>query len=297
MLGNLLFKINQNFGRIIFKNPNMLYYNLFNFFHKKLIANDNDNYFIKEFLNTGYLKTNVNSSNFCAQLKKELDLQTPNDEKGYYHFEPTDKIKILIKKHINEDFNILLKNFEKFFNAKISVAKVLIKRNYNIDKFKNEVYSNNYHVDHNTYNHFKLFINLMDTEKKHGPLHIYSKGETKNFVVKKNYIDRNNYINEELDDKLYVNTGKLGESFLADTSACLHKAGKVEFGEYRDILFITFITVPKKINTDHFFYYDEIYPGTIWQPIGGSHIIKIAKPKSLRKTLSRFLEYYNNKLN
>ena len=76
---------------------------------------------------------------------------------------------------------------------------------------------------------------------------------------------------------------------IADTSMCLHKAGRVEKGQYRDILFITFITIPKKVVTKDFFYFDEIFPGIIWMPIGGSKLIKIAKLLHLEKWSLHFL--------
>ncbi len=297
MLGKVFFKINQNFGRYIFKNPNNFYNNIFNFSHKILISNKTNNSDIQKFLNQGFFKTKINSLDFCEKINAELNLQNPNDEKGYFHFEITEKIKNLIKIHINQNFRNLLNDFEHYYNAKISVAKVVIKRNYNIDKFENEVYSNNYHVDHNTYNHFKLFINLMDTNKENGPLHIYSKESTKNFVKKNKYVNRNNYQKNELENQLYLNIGHKGESLMADTSACLHKAGRVEKGKFRDMLFITFITIPKKVETKDFFYFDKIFPEIIWMPVGGSRVIKIAKPPSLRKMISIFFDYYRSKLN
>lgn len=289
--------MNQNFGRYIFKNSNNLYNNIFNLSHKILISKKTNNPYIIKFLKHGFFKLNVNSLDFSIKLSNELKLQQPNDNKGYFHFEITDQIKNMIKRHINENFKDILNNFEKYFNAKISVAKVQIKRNYNIDNFSSEVYSNNYHVDHNTYNHFKLFINLMDIEKKNGPLHIYSKKNTKIFIKKNKYKNRNNYLNNELNNELYVNEGKQGDSLIADTSVCLHKAGKVFKNHYRDILFITFITIPKKIETKDFFYFDQIYPESIWKPVGGSEIIKIAKPSSFRDMVSTFINYYRAKLN
>ena len=68
--------------------------------------------------------------------------------------------------------------------------------------------------------------------------------------------------------------------------------------EIIEILFITvFITIPKKVVTKDFFYFDEIFPGIIWMPVGGSKLIKIAKPSSFRKMISTFFDYYKNKIN
>lgn len=296
MFGKILFKINLNFGRYIFRNPNSLYYNIFNLCHRLLISKKINNQNIKEFLNIGYSKIKINSDHFCDKINDELKLQSPNDEKGYFHFEITDKIKNIIKNHINLNFKDLLKDFEYYFNANISVAKILIKRNYNIDRFNEEVYSNRYHVDHNTYNHFKLFINLMDTNKENGPLNIYSKNATKEFVKINRYKNRKKYFDHDLDSLLYVNIGKKGDSLIADTSECLHKAGKVEKGYFRDTIFITFITIPKKVIKKDFFYYDDLYPDMIWMPVGGSKIIKIAKPKSFRAMILTLFNYYKSKL-
>ena len=296
MFGKILFKINLNFGRYIFRNPNNLYNNIFNFCHRILISKKTNNQNIKEFLNNGYSKIKINSDHFCDKVNDELKLQSPNDEKGYFHFEITNKIKNIIRNHINFSFKDLLGDFEYYFNANISVAKILIKRNYNIDGFNDEVYSNRYHVDHNTYNHFKLFINLMDTDKENGPLNIYSKNATKKFVKVNKYKNRKNYLDQDLKDLLYVNTGKKGDSLIADTSVCLHKAGKIEKGYFRDVVFITFITIPKKIIKKDFFYYEQLYPGIIWMPVGGSKVVKIAKPKTFRAMVLTFFNYYKSKL-
>ena len=51
----------------------------------------------------------------------------------------------------------------------------------------------------------------------------------------------------------------MGESLMADTSTCLHKVGKVEKGNYRDMLFITFITIPKKLKRRIFFILIKYY--------------------------------------
>ena len=78
----------------------------------------------------------------------------------------------------------------------------------------------------------------------------------------------------------------------------MHKAGYVEKGFHRDILFITFITVPDKIDTqENLFYYDKIFPESIWSTKDAGEILKITKPKSLKKTISLFLKYYKNKIN
>lgn len=299
MLGKLLYFININFGKYFFKNPNTLYHNIFNKLHLNLIANkklyDEE---IKQYVKKGFFKTNINSFNFSRDISLEIKKQTIDKNKSSVSFQINDVMKNKIKKHINEEFEILLKKLEKFYNSKISVANVEIRRNFYINENINkEVYSNYYHVDHYVYNHFKIFINLSDVNIDQGPLHIYSKDDTKKFMKFNNYKNRSNYINKELNKYLVTNTGKIGESFLANTTECLHKAGVVKKGNFRDMLFITFVTIPEPIDDDlkDFFYYEKKYPQSIWKY--DKEVVKIAKPQSLRKTISLFLKYYKNKLN
>ena len=51
----ILDKINKSFGVKIFKNPNSLNYNLFNFFKKNIV--DNNEELISSYHNLGYFKT------------------------------------------------------------------------------------------------------------------------------------------------------------------------------------------------------------------------------------------------
>lgn len=287
-------------GLYFFGNPNTLYNNLFNKLHLKLIANkETDNEDILQFLKKGFFKTKINSSSLCKYISNEINKQSVNPLNYVHGFEINEQMKVQIKTHINYKYAPLLKQLEKFYNSKISVANIQIKRNFSIDESVNkEVYSNNYHADSFTYNHFKMFINLMDVSIEQGPLHIYSKLDTKKFIKLNNYKNRNNYFNKELENNVVRNTGNIGESFVANTTECLHKAGVVKKGNYRDMLFITFISSPEKINIDKddFFYYEEKYPKAIWGETNEvDEVVNITKPQSLKKTIKLFFKYYKNK--
>ena len=54
MLEKYFFKINQNFGRILFNNPNNLYNNIFNLSHKILISKKTTNTHVQKFLSHGF---------------------------------------------------------------------------------------------------------------------------------------------------------------------------------------------------------------------------------------------------
>ena len=297
MIKSVLTKINTKGGLLLFNNPNTLYYLIFNKLYQKFISKKTNDEEIKKFLKVGYFKSSINSKKLTKLINEEIHKQYINETKEYFHFDINDKMKIKIKDFINVDLKDLINKFEKFYNTNISIAKIIIKRNFFIKDTSSEVYSNHYHVDQNTFNHFKVFINLMDIDNSKGPLHIYSKKNSKAFVIKNRYKNRNEYNDTELNEDVHINVGKEGDIFVADTSECLHKAGKVEQGHYRDILFITFMAIPEKIdNGADFFYYEKKFPDSVWGKNDNKDVISIAKPKSLRKTIKRFFEYYKNKL-
>ena len=86
----------------------------------------------------------------------------------------------------------------------------------------------------------------MDTSKKHGPSHLF-KNSTKHFIKKNYYKNRNNYKDNELQDELYINRAKWENLLWQTHQPAYTKHGKVEKGNYRDMLLITFITIPKKL--------------------------------------------------
>ena len=300
MLGKIFHSINTNLGQILFNNPNTLYYNIFNNLHLSLIANKNikDNEYMQKYLQDGFFKTNINSSEFCHQINSKIAKQFVDSNTSFHRFHIDDEMKEKIRNHINIKFSPILKEIEKFYNSKIAVANIKIQRNFHInEKIDKEVYSENYHADAYVYNHFKLFINLTDVTIDQGPLHIYSKKSTKKFMKVTKYKDRNNYHNSELQEQLFCNVGKIGESLIANTTECVHKAGFVKKGFKRDILFVTFITIPE-LDTNienNFFYYENKYPDAIWK--NGNDVVKIAKPQSLKKTIKLFFQYFKHKLN
>ena len=47
-----------------------------------------------------------------------------------------------------------------------------------------------------------------------------------------------------------------------NTPQCIHKAGIPKLGNYRDVLFINFVAVPK--NIDDIFYFEKDYEDEVW---------------------------------
>jgi hypothetical protein len=125
---------------------------------------------------------------------------------------------------------------------------------------KNEAYSNFFHSDGYTCNLFKLFINLHNVDKTQGPLTVVKKEMQKIFKKNTGYNDRSNYQKENanIEHCLHYNTGLKGDVLLCDTTELLHRAGDIEFGKHRDILFLDFLAYPFEHDTDIFHFQSEV---------------------------------------
>ena len=300
MIKNILYSLNKNLGVLLFKNPNTLYYNFFNLFFKKNIVNKFNNDVVINFKEKGFIIPKVNLKDFCLNLQNEIDKQSlkRNSDRCLY-FEINENMKDKIKKKIRFDYKKTLKRIEKYYNGKVFVGDVRISRNYDLDhlnerdKYK-EVYSNYFHVDHYTYNYFKLFININKIDEDNGPLHYYNIKDSKLLIAKSKYKSRNDYKDIEIKG-INKNLGDRGKSLIVNTTECIHRAGVPKYGCYRDVLFITFIVTPNNLfKTDDYFYFEKEYYNSIWNREG--HITKkFAKPKSLKDTIKLYNQFKRNK--
>ena len=326
MIENLYRNINSKLSLILFGNPNRLNYNIFNLFYKIAISkNDIKSEKIYNLKKKGYFKASeaskelvdlineniINKNQIDNELTEKLHsnkAKTNSDEKKSISYKIDTSIRQKILNFIQEDFKDDISVLEKYYNNKIAVAEVQVKRNYPLDnkeyynqKIRSkefEYYSNYYHVDFYVNTHLKLFVNLQDVTKEDGPLHIYSKTSTGNFIKKNKYKNRNNYLANEIETELYVNSSKKRESFFANTTECLHRAGDLKNGHHRDMLFISFIVIPEKVkneNKSSIDFYNNIYPDSLW--IHDSRVTKKTKPNSLKDVYSLFKNYYTSKIN
>ena len=79
--------------------------------------------------------------------------------------------------------------------------------------------------------------------------------------------------------------GKKGESLFLNTPQCVHKAGIPSYGKYRDMLFVSFVATPEKI--DDIFHYEKDYYDCIWQ-CKNDLPKKFSKPKNIRETYNLY---------
>ncbi len=308
----MLANLNKNLGIILFKNPNTFNYILFNKFYslfilKKKFANGE----ILEFHKKGFVKTKYESQ----ELVKFVNEKIISPQEKYitngvprHQFIVNEHYREKILKLIKRDYGELIEKLEKYYNNKIAITEFQVKRNFPLqendeyydkqirDKTK-EPYSNYYHVDFYVGTYFKMFINLHDVSNENGPLNIYDIQSTKDFVIKNRYKNRNNYTVKDLKDKLYVNVGKKGQTVIADTTKCLHRAGNVKKGK-RDIIFITFGVIPNKLKNDiannNLDYYEKQNPEGVWSH--NAKFTKLYKPKGLRSTIKLIHRFINSKL-
>lgn len=317
MIKNIYKKINSKLSLYIFGNPNRFNYNLFNFFYKYLICkNDKKNKKIDDLVKIGYFKSNKASNEFVNFLKKNIiDINFNSDDVKPTIFkkknislniDPSLRKKIIdfIKTNFKEDLIAL----ENYYNNKIAIGEIQVKRNLPLDNVQYydkssrskefEVYSNYYHADAYVNTHLKMWINLQDVGKENGPLHIYSKSSSKKFIKKNKYKDRNNYKVEELEDDVFINSGQIGDTLFANTTECLHRAGIPEKNNHRDIMFVSFIFIPKKISNNDLCldYYSKIDENLVWSHSSDNIVFK-TKPKKFIETFNLLKEYYYAKIN
>ena len=308
----MLSQLNKNLGITLFKNPNTLNYILFDKLYSLFVlkdkATENE---ISEYHKKGFVKTKYTSPELVDFINKNIILpQEKNIQNGLKSYQfPIDKhYRKKILDLFKRDYGGLISELEKYYNNKIAISEILVKRNFPLneneeyykqklrDKSK-EPYSNYYHVDYYIGTYFKMFINLHDVNEDNGPLNIYDIPSTKKFIKLNNYKSRNNYVVRDLKDRLYLNTGKKGQTVIANTTKCLHRAGNVS-KDKRDIIFIVFGAVPEKIKNidldDSLGYYEKQNSEDVWTHTG--RFTKLSKPKNLRSTIKLFLKYIKSKL-
>ena len=205
-----------------------------------------------------------------------------------------------IKNHLLYNFKEVINALKRYYKNDIAVTNVQIKRNFGIEDIsyyskkqrekKFEHYNMYFHCDYYTMNYFKLFINLQDISLNDGPLTFYTIKDTKKFVSKSNYHDRNYYDDLTFDNEI-KNCGKLGDSLILNTPQCIHKASIPKFGNYRDVLFVNFVAVPK--NIDDIFYFEKDYENEIWG-ISNNLAKKYSKPKNFRETINLYNAFKKN---
>jgi len=289
---NLIDKLNNYLGPVVFYNGNLFSYNIYNYFFKKNITNKvyQKNSIISEYMKNGYAKLDCIPSDQIDELNDLLiKYNLPQPGNNYsFNFFINDKIFDKIKSIVDKNLLIFLKAFSNFNNMNIKLGQVQIKRNYPIPKSHDkEAYSNFFHCDAYTCNLFKIFINLQDVNETDGPLILVKKDKSQLFFRKSGYKNRLSYSKNQPADYYYVNTGKKGDVLLCNTTELLHRAGDLQQGKYRDILFLDFVLYPFDEDSSLYDNNDSMLRGEI--------IKKVAKPKGVKNLIKLYKFCKKNK--
>ncbi len=290
MIYKYINKYNVTLGRYFFNNLNLLTYNLFNFFFKNFLFNKKSDY-LKEFVNGGAQKVSkiptksideLNNLLFHQEkkIKENLDVG-----KSYYDYEITPEIREKVFDFVEGPLNKLIEELKKYYNTDIILSRIEIRRTFNTKSDK-ESYSNYFHVDGYVCLLQKIFINLQDISKAHGPLRYIKKADAKKILRNnKAHINRIDKIDQE--DLINHNVGQKGDVFLCNTTDLMHAAGVPAPGNKRDILFLEICALPKRNSNLNINYniFDRKVPNEDLTKI-------IAKPKGLKNLIKCFLRYY-----
>ena len=108
LINNLIDKLNNYLGPVIFYNGNLFSYNIYNFFFKKNIMNKNyqNNHIISEYMKNGYVKLDSIPPHEIDELTSLLDKYNPlKIQKDYtYSFVINDELLSKIKDIINKNY-------------------------------------------------------------------------------------------------------------------------------------------------------------------------------------------------
>lgn len=255
MLYDNLKKLDTILGKIIFKNFNDFSYNLFGHFYKTKICNLDalKDEKILSFYSNGYSKVGIINQDLIDEVNQHITHQL---KKGSYianhankEFIITEKIFSIIERIVNQELHDLIKNLIKYYNQRIFLTNVMIKRNLPIksDNTDKEYYNNFFHNDRYTYNMFKIFINLEDIKDTQGPFTFIKKTLNKD-IVKLTKSHRLN-INEikdldKIETKFIKNIGSKGDTLMCNTTEVIHRASEVNENNKRDMLFLEFAAFP-----------------------------------------------------
>ena len=216
--------------------------------------------------------------------KKKKINEHLNEGNNYYDYEITSEIKEKVFDFLEGPLKKLIEELNKYYGTDIILSCIQIRRTFNTKSDK-ESYSNYFHNDGYTCFLQKIFINLQDVAKIHGPLRYIKKSDAKKVLANnKPNINRIDKIKEE--SLINHNIGQKGDVFLCNTTDLMHAAGIPTPGNKRDILFLEVCALPKRnsnLNIDHTIFDRKVPEQDLTK--------EIAKTKGLKNLIKSFFRY------
>jgi len=278
-------KISNYLSIILFNKRLPISYCIFNFFFDKFITNKkNLDPTLQSFNKNGYVKLKVNFENEVDNINENLLVKEELINRIEYDLDYEFKLKIIKKLKIKLEEN--LNNLEKYYNSKILIIGLNLWKNIKPKIISNdkEYFSEKFHCDGYISNHIKIHINLMDIDQDSGPLQIVGKQSSKKFIRDFNYKDRKkyNYEGKNINDYIFLNTGKKGDAILFDSTNCFHRATIPN--DFRLMMqLVLFINPYPKI--------EQTYKLDI------KDYLHFIKPIKILNMISLFIDYLKNKNN
>ncbi len=277
----------------VFQNQNNISYNLFNKIYKTLKTDfQYDSTTIKNFEKFGFSKSITIPESEINLINDKINLSKKRYLKNVTNYEFDNDLKNLIKNLFIKNFREVIKDFSKFYSSRIVVSHIKIFTNHGFDKVlvsKDQSFSENYHTDNYYFTYFKLFINLEDVNLKKGPLHFVPKSNTKNFLKITNYKNRYSYNENNVENLIYKNIGKKGESVFFNTTQCIHRAGVPDIDQSRTILLFHLNAIPGNKQNLNFFEYENSESNIFLSDYWSKHYAKPIKFLDNLKLLKNFL--------
>jgi len=293
-LGKIFSSFSQKISLLIFNQRLPLSYIFFNILYKKFIVsnkiNDSD---ILKFHNSGFVKLNISLKDEILEYKDKFFTKKEDEidktKIVQFFLNDVDKKNFIVK--VKKKLDPVVNKLEHYFNCDVFISDAYPFRIYHVEDQNNlekENYANHFHQDGYLMIYNKIFVNLMDVKEKDGPIQIIPIENRNSFFKSFKYKNRNEYNVFGDQSLIYKNTGKMGECCLFSSPQVFHRAGVPE--NYRDILQLILVTIPKKYS-DGIFIKDEVdlFKGN------EKNIMKISKPFTLMALLKLFILFFQRK--
>ncbi len=290
MLGKILTKLDQIFGKIMFRTLLPLSYILLNKKLYKKIQHQISSKSHYQLFEDGYVIVDKNFSKIADEINEKITIEKNNNSeikfKPVHYFNIDESLKNTIKNFTKYDLKFIMDEISMFYKMPIFIANVTLRKTNHINN-NEEKFNNFFHNDIYLGNHLKLFFNLHDMNSKNGPTVIIPSKETKRILNFKNrFAKRGLFVQKDEIKEKFTNNLKKGNLVICNTCECLHKASVPEINESRDILTLTLVAYPDK-NINDLFYHEKNFHNEIWN--GNSNLAK----KYSKPGITKIFKFYN----
>jgi len=221
-----------------------------NFYSKEFLVNINNKF-------SKFTKNNIKDFKFTLHPSLKNQMKLNNDNSNYYQIQKLTNYIYLKKPLIFlEEILILLNNdkllslLSEYFGCIPKLTGINIRRSFVNDL--DDMETNHYHRDENSYNFLKLFIYLNDVDLDGGPFtYVIGSHKDKNKINEKYHFNDTEILNKYSKNRIFYSTANLGDIIIANTRG-FHKGTKVKKTDR------TMITLNFGIHAEYFNFRNKI---------------------------------------